>query len=328
MKSIPLLLIMVSVFLTVGCDDGESCTDCTTSGALRINEVVAGDSAGGNDWVELIAVGDVTLEGWTVTDQNPDHILNVATLSGKASLGSGERVIIEVDGVALTWGFGRADTAQLHAPSGEVVDETAWSDSAASDGRSWCRIPDGEGAFAMCLPTRSAENIALTTCGNGVIDAGETCDGDVSCSTLGFASGSLVCTECSTVDHSACQPNASDLVINEASSLEDTVELFNAGSADLLLDGYTLSDRMEADPTRTLRLGFITLTPGQRHVVDITSVFGLGATDVLTLRDPAAKIVDFVEWEGGIADPSFCRIPDGSGTFQTCAYTPDAANSL
>jgi len=332
------LLLFVSALWLLSCDDGGGsnngtdatqgdCTNCGTS-ELRINEVLAGDPDGGNDWIELIAVGaEANLVGWQLTDSNPAHVLDVSTLAGKATLPAGERLIIEVD-PTLLWGFGPAEMASLLSPTGEIADETSWTTGSASGGRTWCRIPDGEGAFTLCLPTRSAANIAMTTCGNAVVDAGEACDGDASCSTIGFASGSLVCTDCASVDHSACQPNASDLVINEASSLEDQVELYNAGSADVLLDGYTLSDRMREDATRTLRLGFITLTPGQRHMVDITSLFGLGAADVLTLRDPDAKIIDFVEWSGGAAEPSYCRIPDGTGAFQTCAYTPGAANSL
>jgi hypothetical protein len=69
----------------------------------------------------------------------------------------------------------------------------------------FCLLPFSEAAFAASVNV-SADVQSL--CGNGNIDSGEECDGSdlggASCSSLGFAGGSLSCNSNCTFNTSAC----------------------------------------------------------------------------------------------------------------------------
>ncbi|MEZ4268453.1 MAG: hypothetical protein R3F39_18970, partial [Myxococcota bacterium] len=59
--------------------------------------------------------------------------------------------------------------------------------------------------------------------------------------------------------------------------------------------------------------GSLVLVGGQDHT------FGLGSEDALMLEDPLGKMVDTVRWTAYQAAVSYCRRPDGTGTFSACA---------
>ena len=55
--------------------------------------------------------------------------------------------------------------------------------------------------------------------------------------------------------------------------------------------------------------------------------FGLGGEDAVFLYDLNDDLVDLCDWAIDEASVSYCRIPDGTGTFRSCS-TPrfDALN--
>ena len=197
---------------------------------------------------------------------------------------------------------------------------------------------------------------APAVCGDGEIGPGEACDGanlgEQTCQGLGapYLGGALACdASCANVDATACQvdPAGAHVRINEVlargaeegeyAGRGDLIELVNAGAAAADLSGWRLTD----DPlfldeaTYTFSQGTI-LAPGARLVlveyndaVDVGDFpFGVSSSksETLLLADQGVVIVDAVTFDGALADPSSCRIPDGGDTWQTCVQTPGAAN--
>ncbi|MBM4371547.1 MAG: CotH kinase family protein [Deltaproteobacteria bacterium] len=132
-------------------------------GVLLLNEVVV---AGGEDWLELVVLGDepVVLSAYTLVDDNPDH--EPAPLPA-VSLSPGEFLVIRavsvdeiVEGPSVPFRLGGGDALTLRR-LGEVVDVLEWEDGDAPEGTSWGRLPDGQGAAQTLLPTPGAANEAL-----------------------------------------------------------------------------------------------------------------------------------------------------------------------
>jgi len=313
------------------CDDGNLIDGDGCSSACQLehpqvvlNEVVAGDPFGGPDWVEILNMGAtaIDLRGWSIGDEKPEHLLYFSDL-GIHSLEVDEYLVVPLP-AWVAWGFGRQDSAVLYDAGGVVVDQTMW-DGDASDGRSWGRLPDGVGGWESLLPTPGAANAGSASCGNGRLDPGELCDGphfgEASCASFGFAGGDLQCLGCVLLSGSGCRTFESAVVVNEVSSKEELIELYNAGDSAVSLLGYRLSDRIEGPSGRDLVLPAVELAPGGYHVVDLNerASFRLAAEEQVLLKDPGGQVVDYVQWPLGHADPSYCRLPNGSGTFSRCA---------
>ncbi|MDX9723484.1 MAG: lamin tail domain-containing protein, partial [Myxococcota bacterium] len=86
--------------------------------------------------------------------------------------------------------------------------------------------------------------VAVTNCGNGVIDAGEVCDGgqlnSKTCGDLGWPAGTLACaTDCLSYDVSACT-NVFISEYIEGSGNNKAVELYNASGHEIDLSSCTL----------------------------------------------------------------------------------------
>ena len=61
---------------TAGSTDTEETDDSADSGTLVINEIVAKDADGGNDWIELyVTEGTISLGEYTIVDDDVDHEL-------------------------------------------------------------------------------------------------------------------------------------------------------------------------------------------------------------------------------------------------------------
>jgi hypothetical protein len=119
------------------------------------------------------------------------------------------------------------------------------------------------------------------------------------------------------------------VVINEVTaSGDDNVELLNVGDAAANLAGWSLSDSDATNTPYAFASG-TTLAPGARLVLvkDTDHTFGLGSDDLLVLRNAQEAVVDQVDWPAGQAAVSYCRIPDGTGTFRVCNATFGAANT-
>lgn len=197
---------------------------------------------------------------------------------------------------------------------------------------------------------------AAAVCGDGVLDASERCDGpllgDQSCAGLGapYVGGALSCAlECSALDATACDVDPSGPIVrlNEIlargadegpyAGLGDVIEIVNAGGAAIDLAGWRLSDDPLLLDEKTYTFPASSkLLPGAFMVlveyndsVDVGDFpFGISSskTETLTLVDAGDVIVDQVTFDGALADPSYCRLPDGGATWQTCVQTPGDAN--
>jgi hypothetical protein len=148
---------------------------------------------------------------------------------------------------------------------------------------------------------------------------------------------------------SAGTPVANDLVINEflASNdfvmadqdgeYDDWIELYNNGTTTIDLENYHLSDD-GADLTQWTFPAGATIAPNAYFVVwadkdDLQTGyhtnFKLSASgETIYLSDAAGSILDQVTYTTQVADTSYGRYANGTGTFQTMFPTFSAENSL
>lgn len=123
------------------------------------------------------------------------------------------------------------------------------------------------------------------------------------------------------------------LVLNEiiyddaATGLADQVELYNAGSESVALDGWYISDE-KRDTFGSAPEG-TSLAPGEFLVLqkDVDFGFGLGKGDEVVLFDPAGAEIDAYAYENTAPLSDWSRCPDGTGEWaHATAATPGAAN--
>jgi len=313
------------------------CVASTAAADVAINEL----SSAGNDPIELVNRGAARadLAGWYVHDADfvlgdPTREMQRYVLSGTIAAG-GYRVLVK--GTQHGFGLGAADGLTLRRADDSIADATQWTAGQADP--SWCRLPDRSGAFAPCRPTFGAQNGGppAELCGDGIVSGAERCDGAAldghTCASEGFAGGAIACLAgCGGFDTTSCRPR---VVINElTSSGDDRIEIYAAQAASLT--GWWIADSgyVPADPSTAdhrydfaagasiAAAGYLVLIGAQDHM------FGLGSTDGLELHAPTSTAaVDGTSWTNGGAAISYCRIPDGSGAFQSCATaTFGAAN--
>lgn len=195
----------------------------------------------------------------------------------------------------------------------------------------------------------------FAVCGDEVPGGAEVCDGPElagqTCADIpGFVDGTLACAaDCMAVDTSQCNadPQSAIVRLNEITSSEivdgdyagagDAIELVNIGQSAADLSGWSLSDDagFAAEKTYVFPPGS-TLMPGEYLVLvkldDATMVgdypFGISSTDpeTLQLADSAGTVVESADFVGADAAVSWCRVPDGDGTWQHCMRTFGGTN--
>lgn len=317
----------------VDTDSQEDADEDTSAGSANVvlNEISSG---GSDDWIELTNIGDAPadLSGWTFSDDDPTHVY---TFRAGTVLPVGAYLRVERDAeLGFDFGLGGADQARI-ANSDGLVDMTSWSDGDAPEGQTWGRLPDGTGDFrTLYTPTPGASNEAGTapSCGNGELESTETCDGsDIdgrTCADFGSPGGTVACAaDCNAFDGGSCDTAAAGVVINEVSADSDMVELTNTTSSAVDIGSWSLVDD-NPDNAWVIPAG-TTLEPGGyvTFTRDTDFTFGLSGNDSVTLTDGEDTVRDSVDWRGGEATVSWCRIPDGSGPMQPCATpTFGAAN--
>ncbi|MER5966094.1 lamin tail domain-containing protein [Streptomyces sp. NPDC002057] len=120
---------------------------------------------------------------------------------------------------------------------------------------------------------------------------------------------------------------ADDIRINEVvttGSVDDSIELFNKGTATVDVSGWILKDDNNSSKF-TVPAG-TTLAPGAVRAFDVDAAFGLGSSDKARLYLPGGStLVDSFGWTGHSA-PSWSRCPDGTGAFGKAALTLGAPN--
>ncbi len=297
------LSLSLAMAILAGCggSDTETNTSTLTSGnTLVINEIVAKDSDGGDDWIELyVSEGTVNLGDYALVDDNEEHEPQDLP---ELTLSAGEFVIIHaVDeedaasqtGYFITYKLGASDSVNLY--NGDVLaDSISWNTGEALAGFSYGRYSDGTGAQQTLAPTQGASNAQAQR-------------------------GPLIINE---------------IVNKDAAGGDDWFELFNAGSESIELANYTVVD--DADESVATALPDVSLAPGEYLVIYATDVdpgehyvpFKLGASDSLTLQLGGAT-VDFLEWDDSDAPEgySYGAYPDGAWSARTLEVSKGSSNT-
>ncbi|SLM31692.1 Putative spore coat assembly protein (modular protein) [Desulfamplus magnetovallimortis] len=137
------------------------------TGSLVINEIVAKDASGGNDWIELFVTGQspLNLSDYSLVDDDMDH--EKVTLPS-IILNPGEYVVIQAtddapeDGSAyVPFKLGGDDSVILYQ-NDSIIDVFDWEDGDAPEGYSYGRFPDGTGTPRLLIPTPNGTNISST----------------------------------------------------------------------------------------------------------------------------------------------------------------------
>lgn len=145
---------------------GDFCLMKETKGAKNdwykpqvvINEIESKDPNGGKDWVEVMNIGQtsVDISGWYLLDNDPTgHASKVIPVADGTVLEAGQFYVFEED-KNFSFGLGKADKATVYNKAGIIVDEYEWATEAAGV---YARIPDGTGDFVdFETVTKGAKN--------------------------------------------------------------------------------------------------------------------------------------------------------------------------
>lgn len=297
-------LIILSTTILTGCGSHSvSSTDndsLVAGNTLVINEIMAKDSDGGSDWIELyVTEGSVELGDYSLIDENEDdepQALPDVTLS------AGEYILISAideddadtqDGYFVTFKLGSSDSVSLYKGN-TLVDYIDWDKGEALSGFSFGRYINGTGALQTLTPTPGSTNIQASR-------------------------GPLVINE---------------IMSNDTSSGNDWIELFNTGTSTINLANYTLVNDTDGQAEQTLPN--VNLAAGEFIVIYATQTdpgeyyvsFELENTDSLTLELDGTT-VDYLEWNDSDAPQgySYGAYPDGSWNSRTLEITKSSSNS-
>ncbi len=133
-------------FLVLGCGGSED-PAAGGDGPIAINEVTSlGDA---KDALELYnrSSGTVDLSDWYIQDEDRGANDKTYAIPSGTTLAPGAYLKLE-KGTHHAFGFGNTDAVFLFDTDGNLSDSTNWLDEQAS--LSWCRLPDGTGAFTSC----------------------------------------------------------------------------------------------------------------------------------------------------------------------------------
>lgn len=278
---------------TFTCPDAATVAAALTA-AVRINEADADGTDTDPDWVELTDTGTVTADvsGWHLTDSKGIAGGDDVVLPAGSTIAPQGFLTTHVDtGATGAFGLGadgKADDATVLLPDAATqVDTVDWAPSGAASGLSWVtgktigRCPDGTGPFGLTTgATENAANQCPDTSGGGTGQPG-------------------------------------DIRLNEVSNDTDTIELVNTGTAPVDITGWT---QVDDDPTHAPKPipGAGVIEPGA--VFSFASVYGLGASDAVTIFDAAGAQVLTYRLPAS-ATPSYARCPDGLGSYQLVPST-------
>ncbi|MEJ2913827.1 CotH kinase family protein [Pseudoalteromonas sp. C12FD-1] len=276
---------------------------------LRINEVVAKDSSGGEDWIELYVTSssDVYLADYTLSDDNNEQFaLPDITLSP----GEFYRIYASTDDLgdlpSVAFKLGASDTVSLYS-NNVIIEQLSWNKGQALSGYSYGRYPDGSDATTVLTPTELSSNSQATH-------------------------GPLVINE---------------IVASAADDGNDWFELYNNSENTINLANYHVID--ESDDIDPVTLPDIDLYAGEYITIYATDEdpgtyyvpFKLGKEDELSLilND---EVVDYIDWDEsdvttgfsyglsnstGFTHAFLTPTPSSENTVAT-AFTPTAVNTL
>jgi len=239
---------------------------------LRINEIVAKDSAEGHDWIELYVTGtsSIYLGDYTLTDNN-DELVNLPEIT----LAAGEfyRIYATTEEVtdldSVSFKLGASDQVSLYQGK-DLIDQLTWNKGQALIGYSYGRFPDGSDGTQVLIPSAEANNQLASR-------------------------RSLIISE---------------VVANDVNGGNDWFELYNNSSENISLASYQVID--ESDDIAPVNLPDVVLTPGEYIVIYATDVdpnayyvpFKLGNNDELSLllND---EILDYIDWDDSDVSEGF-----------------------
>lgn len=323
-------------------------TALVTLNELTSEGALAGPWMGKGDLIELYNAGDMPadLSGWQLSDDMTLPVGKTYVFPDGTTLGPKQWLVLaEFNDVTAEGDFpfglsqSAVETVVLVGSGGQMIDTVTFDGVKATV--SYCRVPDGTGAWQQCDQTFEAQNAAAASfCGDGAKNGAELCDGtDLGGQTclgldLGFMGGTLACAPDCTFDATGCD-SGSTLVLNELEATNDDIELYNAGNAPVDLSGWILTDDLVdanynpvADAEKMIFTAQTTLGAKQYLVVkkgmgQNEHPFGLGTTgDTVTLLQPNLQVVDLVAYAMDEATTSYCRLPDGPGGEWTPVCTP------
>lgn len=276
---------------------------------LRINEVVAKDSSGGEDWIELYVTSssDVYLADYTLSDDNNEQFaLPDITLSP----GEFYRIYASTDDLgdlpSVAFKLGASDTVSLYS-NNVIIEQLSWNKGQALSGYSYGRYPDGSDATTVLTPTELSSNSQATH-------------------------GPLVINE---------------VVASAADDGNDWFELYNNSENTINLANYHVID--ESDDIDPITLPDIDLYAGQYITIYATDEdpgtyyvpFKLGKEDELSLM-LNDEVIDYIDWNEsdvatgfsyglssntGFTHAFLTPTPSSENTVAT-AFTPTAVNTL
>ena len=244
----------------------ETVTPTPTTSTLVINEIVASDIDGGNDWIELYAVeGSVDLSTYSLVDDNPEHSPQALP---SVTLAEGDFIVIQAidetdtpptEGYYVTFKLGSDDAVTLFK-DGVQVDELDWQEGDALEGSSYGLFIDGTGIAQTLSPTLGATNLEKSTVTPVVRD--------------------------SILNENT--PLRINEIVAKSNDGDDWIELYVTGANSVNLSDYTIADEnseLLALPDKTLAPGeFYRIYTTTDNVDGIDSVsFKLGSSDQVSL---------------------------------------------
>ncbi len=283
-------------------DSDSSDTSTVTEGnSLVINEIVAKDSSGGDDWIELyVTEGSVNLGDYTLIDDDEEGELQSLP---DMTITAGEFVVIRAideddittqeDDLYVAFKLGSSDSVSLYNGN-ELVDIVDWDKGEALTGFSYGRFSDGIGALQTLTPTSASSNVQASR-------------------------GPLVINE---------------IVSKDVDDGDDWFELYNSGTQALNLSDYTVVD--DTDDLEAVSLPDVSLEPGEFAVIYASETdpgvnyvpFKLGSSDSLTLELDGVT-VDYFEWDDSDAPQgySYGAYPDGDWSARTLSVSQGSTNT-
>ena len=326
------------------------------------NELCGNKAYDGQKFIELYNAGsaEVNLAGWTIRKYAADAV----DVAGKYNncwvavdgikIAAGGYLVLAADQTDPTIGFNAGLSAkkgvkfELVDPQGNVVDKFVrgadadpFEEEPLSENKdaSYSRVPNGNGAWAYAAPTPGEAN------------------GDAAGEIEGH-DPSTAMTPSKPAEPKPEEPAKAAVVFNElcgnkAYDGQKFIELYNAGSAEVNLAGWTIrkyaADAVDVagkynncwvavDGIKITAGGYLVLVADQ---TDPTLGFNAGLSAKkgvkFELVDPQGNVVDkFVR--GADVDPfgeeplaenkeaSYSRVPNGTGSWAYAAPTPGAAN--
>jgi spore coat protein CotH len=302
-------------------DAGDSDTDEADAGAdagtLVINEIVAKNADGENDWIELyVVVGTVALGEYTIVDDSADHEPQALP---EVSLSAGDFYVIEAideddecpaGSSCVAFKLGSDDDVTLFN-NGVQVDTLDWVEGEAEEGASYGLLPDGTGSPQTLAPTRGAANEAPVD-----DDDGDDADTD-------------------TIEDGHAAVMVNEIVAKATADGDDWIEFYVSGTETVHLSDYTVVD--DSEGREPAALPDVYLAPGSFYVVLATEdapadgsayvPFKLGSDDSVSLYQ-GDDLIDKLDWDDGEAliGYSYGRYPDGSEDSQSLSPTPGYEN--